>query len=161
VLAALLAARERGAATVAIVNNPGSVIAEAADVAIELLTGPEALAGSTRMKAGTAQKIVLSLLSTGAMVRTGKTYGGWMVDVQPSNEKLRRRAQRMLTEATGISETEALAALEAAGWQAKTALVATLARLDAASARAALEKSDGRARDAVAQLEAQSDGDPQ
>jgi N-acetylmuramic acid 6-phosphate etherase len=159
VLAALLAARERGAATVAIVNNPGSLIAEASDVAIELLTGPEALAGSTRMKAGTAQKIVLSVLSTAAMVRTGKTYGAWMVDVQPSNEKLRRRAQRMLTEATGISDVEALAALEAAGWQVKTALVAALARLDAESARAALARSGGRARDAVARIEAQLDTD--
>ena len=155
VLEALLAARERGSATIAVVNNPGSTIARAADVAIELLTGPEVLAGSTRLKAGTAQKVVLNVLSTCAMVRTGKSYGAWMVDVQASNEKLRRRAQRMLTEATGISGAEALTALEAADWHAKTALVAILARVDNETAQTALARSDGRAREAVARLKAE------
>ena len=158
VLEALRTARERGAATVAIVNNPGSVVAAAADVAIELLTGPEVLAGSTRMKAGTAQKVVLNVLSTSAMVRTGKSYGAWMIDVQASNEKLQRRAQRTLTEATGVSDEEALTALEASGWRAKTALVSILARADAASADNALTNSDGRAREAVARLLAELDG---
>ena len=153
VLEALRAAREHGASTVAIVNNPGSVIAAEADVAIELLTGPEVLAGSTRMKAGTAQKVVLNVLSTSAMVRTGKSYGAWMIDVHASNAKLRRRAQRMLTEATGVTEDEARVALEAADGRPKTALVSILARVDAATAENALSKSDGRARDAVAQLE--------
>jgi N-acetylmuramic acid 6-phosphate etherase len=153
VLEALRAAREHGAPTVAIVNNPGSVIAAAADVSIELLTGPEVLAGSTRMKAGTAQKVVLNVLSTSAMVRTGKSYGAWMVDLHASNQKLRRRAQRMLTEATGVSDEEARVALEASGWRTKTALVSILARVDAATAENALIRSDGRARDAVAQLE--------
>ncbi len=152
VLAALQAARQQGAPTVAVVNNPGTAIAGVADVAIELLTGPEVLAGSTRMKAGTAQKVVLNVLSTGAMVRTGKSYGAWMVDLRAANDKLRRRAQRILTEATGVSDEEALAALEAAGWRTKTALVAILARVDAASAENALTTSDGRARDAVALL---------
>jgi N-acetylmuramic acid 6-phosphate etherase len=104
------------------------------------------------MKAGTAQKVVLNVLSTGAMVRTGKSYGAWMVDLRAANDKLRRRAQRILTEATGVSDEEALAALEAAGWRTKTALVAILARVDAASAENALTTSDGRARDAVALL---------
>ena len=158
VLEALRTARERGAATVAIVNNPGSVVAAAADVAIELLTGPEVLAGSTRMKAGTAQKVVLNVLSTSAMVRTGKSYGAWMIDVQASNEKLQRRAQRTLTEATGVSDEEALTALEASGWRAKTALVSILARADAASADNALTNSDGRAREAVARLLGELDG---
>ncbi|MBF4764082.1 N-acetylmuramic acid 6-phosphate etherase [Nocardioides islandensis] len=152
VLAALQTARQQGAPTVAVVNNPGTAIAGVADVAIELLTGPEVLAGSTRMKAGTAQKVVLNVLSTGAMVRTGKSYGAWMVDLRAANDKLRRRAQRILTEATGVSDEEALAALEAAGWRTKTALVAILARVDAASAENALTTSDGRARDAVALL---------
>ena len=152
VLAALEAARDSGVPTVAIVNNPGSAIAAAADVAIELLTGPEVLAGSTRLKAGTAQKVVLNVLSTSAMVRTGKSYGAWMIDVRAVNEKLRRRAQRMLTEATGVGDEEALAALEAAGWRTKTALVAILARVDADSAQNALTTSDGRAREAVALL---------
>ncbi|MEO6513004.1 MAG: N-acetylmuramic acid 6-phosphate etherase, partial [Nocardioides sp.] len=152
VLAALLAARESGAPTVAVVNNAGSPIAAAADVAVELLTGPEVIAGSTRMKAGTAQKVVLNVLSTSAMVRTGKTYGAWMVDLHASNGKLRRRAQRMLTEATGVGDEEALAALESAGWKVKTALVAVLARVDPTSADNALTRTDGRARDAVALL---------
>jgi N-acetylmuramic acid 6-phosphate etherase len=152
VLAALQTARQQGAPTVAVVNNPGTAIAGVADVAIELLTGPEVLAGSTRMKAGTAQKVVLNVLSTGAMVRTGKSYGAWMVDLRAANDKLRRRAQRILTEATGVSDEEAQAALEAAGWRTKTALVAILARVDAASAENALTTSDGRARDAVALL---------
>jgi N-acetylmuramic acid 6-phosphate etherase len=86
------------------------------------------------------------------MVRTGKSYGAWMVDVRAVNEKLRRRAQRMLTEATGVTDEEALAALEAAGWRTKTALVAILARVDADSAQNALTTSDGRAREAVALL---------
>jgi N-acetylmuramic acid 6-phosphate etherase len=153
VLEALRAARERGAPTVAIVNNPGSVIAAAADVAIELLTGPEVLAGSTRMKAGTAQKVVLNVLSTSAMVRTGGSYGARMVDLNASNEKLRRRAQRVLTEATGVTEDASLVALEAAGWRVKPALVSILARVDTATAENALIESDGRARDAVARLE--------
>ncbi len=153
VLEALRAAREHGAPTVAIVNNPGSVIAGAADVAIELLTGPEVLAGSTRMKAGTAQKVVLNVLSTSAMVRTGGSYGARMVDLHASNGKLRRRAQRMLTEATGVTEDESRVALEATGWRVKPALVSILARVDTATAENALIESDGRARDAVARLE--------
>ena len=157
VLAALETARQNGAPTVAVVNNPGSVIAAAADVAIELLTGAEVLAGSTRMKAGTAQKVVLNVLSTSAMVRTGRSYGAWMVDFGAVNEKLRRRAQRTLTEATGVSEEEALTALEAAGWRTKTALVAILARVDAASAENALTKCDGRAREAVARLSSEGE----
>ena len=152
VLAALEAARDSGAPTEAVVNNPGSAIAAAADVAIELLTGPEVLGGSTRLKAGTAQKVVLNVLSTSAMVRTGRSYGAWMIDVRAVNQKLRRRAQRMLTEATGVTDEEALAALEAAGWRTKTALVAILARVDADSAQNALTTSDGRARAAVTLL---------
>ena len=152
VLEALRAARELGAPTVAVVNNPGSVIAAAADVAIEVLTGPEVLAGSTRMKAGTAQKVVLSVLSTGAMVRTGKSYGAWMVDVQVSNHKLRLRAVRMLREATGVSDTAAREALEAADWRPKTALVALLTGVDVGSAARALDATGGRARDAVQRL---------
>jgi N-acetylmuramic acid 6-phosphate etherase len=152
VLEALRAARERGAPTVAVVNNPGSVIAAAADVAVEVLTGPEVLSGSTRLKAGTAQKVVLNVLSTAAMVRTGRSYGAWMVDVQASNHKLRLRAARILREATGVSDTAALEALEAADWRPKTALVALLAGVDAGSAARALDAANGRARVAVTRL---------
>jgi N-acetylmuramic acid 6-phosphate etherase len=142
-----------------VVNNPGSVIAGAADVAIEVLTGPEVLAGSTRMKAGTAQKVVLNVLSTGAMVRTGKSYGAWMVDVQASNDKLRLRAVRMLREATGVSDTAARDALEAADWRPKTALVALLTGVDVGSAARALDAAGGRARDAVQSLGQRLGGD--
>lgn len=150
VVSALDAARTAGTATVAIVNNPGSPAAARADVAVELLTGPEVLSGSTRLKAGTAQKIALNVLSTGAMVIGGKTYGAWMVDVVASNEKLRRRARRILREATGVDDERAVAVLEAAGWRTKTALVAILADLDVDEADARLSATNGRVRDALA-----------
>ncbi|GAA4697861.1 N-acetylmuramic acid 6-phosphate etherase [Nocardioides nanhaiensis] len=149
VLAALAEAARRGARTVAVVNNPGSAAAAAAQVAVELLTGPEVLGGSTRLKAGTAQKIALNALSTAAMVGAGHTYGAWMVDVLASNEKLRRRAARILREATGADDQRARAALEQSGWRTKTALVALLAGLPADRAQALLERHGGRARRAL------------
>lgn len=149
VLAALEHARAAGAATVAVVNNPHSPVAAAADVAVEVLTGPEVLGGSTRLKAGTAQKIVLNVVSTGAMVGAGHAYGAWMVDVAASNEKLRRRARRIVREATGVDDPTALAALEASGWRTKTALVAVLAGVDATEADRLLSEGGGRARVAV------------
>jgi N-acetylmuramic acid 6-phosphate etherase len=149
VIAALETARQAGARTVGIVNNPDSEVARTADVAIELLTGPEVLGGSTRMKAGTAQKVVLNVISTSAMVRLGKSYGAWMVDVQPSNEKLRRRAARVLREATGVDEDEAERLLVESDWHTKTALVAILAHVDVDRARDLLEASGGYVRAAV------------
>lgn len=149
VLSALEAARRAGARSVAIVNNPGSVVAAAADVAVELLTGPEVLSGSTRLKSGTAQKISLNVISTGAMVAHGKTYGAWMVDVVASNEKLRRRARRILREATGTDDATALRLLEEAGWRTKPALVALLAGVDVPAAQAALAGHDDRVRPAL------------
>lgn len=149
VLAALEAARRRGAATVAVVNNPGSPARAFVDVTVELLTGPEVLAGSTRLKAGTAQKLTLNLLSTGAMVRSGRTYGGWMVDVVASNEKLRRRARRILREAAGVDDATAAAALESAAGHTKTALVMLLAGVDAEQARTRLTAAGGRVRRAL------------
>jgi N-acetylmuramic acid 6-phosphate etherase len=130
VLSALVAARAAGATTVAVVNNAGSPAADRADVAVELLTGAEVLAGSTRLKAGTSQKIALNTISTGAMVVAGRTHGAWMVDVMTSNDKLRRRARRILREATGCTDAEALAALESAGWSTRSALTALLAEGD-------------------------------
>jgi N-acetylmuramic acid 6-phosphate etherase len=127
VLAALSAARAAGATTVAIVNNPGSPAAGLADVAVELLTGPEVIAGSTRLTAGTAQKIALNVLSTATMVRTGHTHGPWMIDVVASNEKLRRRAQRMLVEIAGVPEPAAAAALERSDGDTRAALRLLLA----------------------------------
>jgi N-acetylmuramic acid 6-phosphate etherase len=152
VLSALEAARRAGARTVAVVNNPGSVVAAAADVAVVLDTGPEVLSGSTRLKSGTAQKITLNVLSTGAMVAHGKTYGAWMVDVVASNEKLRRRARRILREATGADDATALRMLEAAGWRTKPALVALLAGVDVAAAKEALAAHGDRVRPALEAL---------
>jgi N-acetylmuramic acid 6-phosphate etherase len=151
VLAALDAARRRGAATVAVVNNAGSALAAAADVAVELVTGPEVLSGSTRLKAGTAQKIALNVLSTGAMIACGKTYGAWMVDVVASNEKLRRRARRILREATGVDDARAAEVLQESGWRTKTALVALLAGTSVDEADGLLDRAAGRVRDALAE----------
>jgi len=122
VLGALDAARAAGAATIAIVNNPDSAAAARADVAVELLTGPEVISGSTRLTAGTSQKVALNVLSTAAMVRIGRTYGPWMIDVLASNEKLRRRAQRILVSITGAPEEAAAEALRSSDGDARKAL---------------------------------------
>jgi N-acetylmuramic acid 6-phosphate etherase len=141
VLEGLRAARALGCLTVAIANNAGALISGAAEVAIEVVTGPEVIAGSTRLKAGTAQKVVLNALSTLVMVRLGRTFGNLMVDVRPGNEKLRDRAHRIVVEATGASTTAAGSALEAADGETKVAVVMLLAGVDAAEARRRL--SDG------------------
>ncbi len=150
VLSALAHARACGAATVAIVNNPASEAATASDVAVELLTGAEVLGGSTRLKAGSAQKVALNVISTGAMVGAGHTYGAWMVDVVASNSKLRRRARRILREATGVTDDVATAALADAGWRTKTALVTLLGGVDASAADRLLAGHGGQARAALA-----------
>ena len=147
VLAALGRARERGAATVGVANNPGTPLAGAADVAIEVLTGPEAVAGSTRMKAGTAHKLVLTTISTAAMVRLGATYGTLMVDVVATNDKLAHRAVRIVAEATG--DPDAAAVLAAADGEVKTAIVMARTGVDAVRARERLAAAGGRVRDAV------------
>lgn len=147
VLGALEHARAVGALAVAIVNNRGSKAS--ADVVIELLTGPEVLAGSTRLTAGTAQKVTLNALSTSVMIALGKAYGPRMVDVRPTNAKLRRRAVRIVRDAAGVDEETATAALGAAGGHAKTAIVALLAGVDAAEAVVRLDRARGRVRDAL------------
>jgi N-acetylmuramic acid 6-phosphate etherase len=147
VLGALEHARAAGALTVAIVNNPGSEAS--ADLVIELLTGPEVLAGSTRLTAGTAQKVTLNALSTSVMIALGKAYGPRMVDLRLTNAKVRRRAVRIVRDAAGVDEQAAATALAAAGGHAKTAIVALLAGVDAAEAAARLEKARGRVRDAL------------
>jgi N-acetylmuramic acid 6-phosphate etherase len=149
VLGALAAAGKAGALTVAVVNNAGSPIADAADHAVEVLTGAEIIGGSTRLTAGTAQKVVLNTLSTAVMVRLGKTYGAWMVDVQATNQKLRRRATRVVCDVTGVDEATAAAALAASDGHVKTALVSLLGRVDADVARSLLQAAGGRVRDAV------------
>ncbi|GGI08416.1 N-acetylmuramic acid 6-phosphate etherase [Egicoccus halophilus] len=149
VLAALAAARAAGAATVAVVNNPGSVIAEAADVAVVADTGPEIVAGSTRLKAGTAQKLVLNTLSTLTMVQLGRTYGDLMVDVQATNAKLVARARGIVVAATGVDDDTAESALVAADGRAKVAIVALLAGVDADEAARRLAAADGHVRAAA------------
>ncbi len=116
-------AKSLGCATVAVACTRNSAIGAEADVAIEPITGPEVLTGSTRLKAGTAQKMILNMISTGSMVAVGKAYQNLMVDVQPTNEKLRARARRIVVEATGCEEKVADRALREAGENAKTAIV--------------------------------------
>lgn len=151
VLAVIEAARAAGAATIAIANNRGSELAGAAELAIELPTGPEVVAGSTRMKAGTSQKLVLNALSTVAMIRLGKVYRNLMVDVRAGNEKLRIRAARIVVEATGADEHAAREALHAADGHAKTAIVMLLAGVGAAEAGERLARANGRVRKALRQ----------
>jgi len=150
VLGALEAAAEAGALTVALVSTPDSPLARAADHEVTVVVGPEVVSGSTRLKAGTAQKLVLNTISTVAMIRLGKTYGDLMVDVRASNEKLEARARRVVREATGVSDDEAREALEAAGGSAKVAVVALLAGLDPAAARSRLEQAGGNIQEALA-----------
>jgi N-acetylmuramic acid 6-phosphate etherase len=150
VVAALRAAADAGALTVALVSVPDSELARIADHEIAVVVGPEFLAGSTRLKAGTAQKLVLNTISTVAMIRLGKTYGDLMVDVHATNEKLRERVRRIVRQATGASEDEADRALEEAQGSAKVAIVSLLAGIHAGAARARLDEAGGSIRDAVA-----------
>jgi N-acetylmuramic acid 6-phosphate etherase len=149
VVEGLRAARAVGALTVSIANNENAESSSVAEIAIEAPTGPELVAGSTRLKAGTAQKIVLNALSTLVMVRLGKTFGNLMVDVAPGNEKLRDRSRRIVEAATGVSSEDASAALEAAGGSVKAAIVMLLA--DVSAEDAARRLADGRSvREALA-----------
>ena len=148
-IAALESAREAGAATVAIVSNPDTALARVADHAIEVLTGPEVITGSTRLKAGTAEKLALNILSTVAMVKLGKTYGNLMVDLRVTNAKLRDRARRIVAQAAAVDDDVAVAALQRAGGEVKTAIVMLLADLDVDAARDTLDAAAGRVRTAV------------
>ncbi|MEU0674948.1 N-acetylmuramic acid 6-phosphate etherase [Streptomyces sp. NPDC006172] len=149
-LAAVEYARSRGALTVGLACNPGSALAAAAEHGIEVVVGPELLTGSTRLKAGTAQKLVLNMISTITMIRLGKTYGNLMVDVRASNEKLRARSRRIVALATGAADEEIEAALTATGGEVKHAILALLAGVDGPSAARLLEESDGHLRAALA-----------
>jgi N-acetylmuramic acid 6-phosphate etherase len=123
VLGAVGEARRRRAFTVGVCCDDGAPLAAEADIAICPLVGPEILAGSTRLKAGTAQKLVLNMLTTAAMIRLGRVRGNLMVDVRPTNAKLRERARRIVTEVTGVDDAEATAALTATGWSARAAIL--------------------------------------
>ena len=144
-------ARSLGCRTVAVACVEHSAIGGEADVAIEPVTGPEILTGSTRLKAGTAQKMVLNMISTASMVGLGKAYQNLMVDVRPTNEKLRERARSIVMEATGCTGEQAAQALNDAGGEAKTAIVMRLLGLPADEARQALERAHGKVRDVLHQ----------
>ena len=147
--AALEAAAALGALTVAVVAVRDSVLARTADHELAAVVGPEFVAGSTRLKAGSAQKLILNTISTVAMIRLGKTYGDLMVDVRTSNEKLAARARRIVRAATGASDDEAASALAEAGGSAKVAIVALLAQTDTATARQRLDEAGGSIRSAL------------
>jgi N-acetylmuramic acid 6-phosphate etherase len=153
VRAALEYARFRRAATIFITCGRVDGVTAVADVVIELPTGPEVIAGSTRLKAGTATKIVLNAISTAAFVLLGKTYGGLMIDVRPTNAKLWARAVRIVTSLTGLSDDAALKLIERAGGRAKVALVMHHASVSAARARDLLVEHKGSLRSIVGDLE--------
>jgi N-acetylmuramic acid 6-phosphate etherase len=152
VAGALAAAARRGAFTVVVTCNPGSPLRPLARVAIAADTGPEAIAGSTRLKATSALKLILNSFSTALMVRLGKTYSNLMAEVSATNDKLRVRRVRILREASGADETAAAAALTQADGDLRTALVALLAGVGAERAREALDAADGTVRGALAAL---------
>ncbi|MFM4803878.1 N-acetylmuramic acid 6-phosphate etherase [Aeromonas bivalvium] len=143
VLGAMAHASAVGATVCSISCNPGSPLARAADISMVAVVGPEIVTGSSRMKAGTAQKLILNMLSTGAMIRTGKVYGNLMVDVEATNAKLVERQKRIVMEATDCDRTTAERALAEADNHCKTAIVMILAGLTADEARTRLQSSNG------------------
>ena len=155
-VAALSRSRELGALTIGVANNPGTPLLEAAEHPILLDTGAEAIGGSTRMKAGTAQKAMLNLFSSVAMIRLGHVHDGYMVDVIATNAKLVRRSQAMVRALTGADEAVARTALERCGGHVKSAVL-VVRGLDPAAARAALEAAGGSLRRALAALDGGGD----
>lgn len=152
VLGAMQAARQAGALVVSLTCNSESKMSQASDLAIEVVVGPEFLAGSTRLKAGTAQKMVLNMISTITMMKAGKTYGNLMVDVVASNDKLRKRAIRILREIENCDAAEAKAALEANNWNVKVAVVAHRFEISSEEAMQMLEESGGYLAKALGEL---------
>jgi len=152
-VAAVRRARERGAWTAAVACNAGSSLEAACDLAIIPVVGPEVVAGSTRLKAGTAQKLVLNMLSTLAMVRLGKVYGNLMVDLRATNAKLHARAARIVAAAASAGEEQAVAALGRAGGRAPVAIVMLRLGLDPGAAAERLERADGSLRRALGEAD--------
>lgn len=149
VLGALDEARSIGAATIGLTCNRDAPIAAHADISIAMVTGPEVLAGSTRLKAGTATKMVLNILTTASMIRLGKTYGNLMVDLRASNEKLVGRSLRILQSLSGLTPAEARTLLDASGGELKTAIVSQRLGIGAQQARQRLQDAGGRLRAAL------------
>jgi N-acetylmuramic acid 6-phosphate etherase len=152
VLGAMAHAKSVGGLTVGLSCVPGSALAQVAEIAITPATGPEVLTGSTRLKAGTATKLVLNMLSTGVMVRTGATFGNLMVNVRPTNAKLVDRAERMLAEITGCDRGEAASLLAQGGMQVKVAVVMQQLGLGRSDAEKRLQEAHGVLRRALAQV---------
>lgn len=149
VLAAIEAARERGALTVGLSCNAGAPLSDAAEHGIELVVGPEVLAGSTRLKSGTAQKLVLNMITTISMVRMGKAYGNLMVDLKPTNAKLRERATRTVQAITGATREQAVDALQARAYHVKRSVLLIEQGLSADEADARLAAAGGHLRDVL------------
>lgn len=149
VLGGLAYAQEVGCHTVGISCNPGSAVGAAAELAIEVVPGPECLTGSTRLKSGTCQKLILNMISTATMVGCGKAYQNLMVDVMQTNEKLVVRAQNIVMEATGCDRETAAEKIAIAGGNAKTAITMILADCDLEEARERLAKAKGHVREAI------------
>lgn len=154
VLGALVAAHEQGASTALVSNNPNTALPPGVDVLVAVDTGPEAIAGSTRMKAGTSQKLVLTSFSTAVMVRMGRTYTNLMVSLRATNAKLRGRTLRILREATGLGPQECSTALSEAHGDLKVAMVHLLSGVDIRRAAQALASSQGHVRQALGLLNA-------
>lgn len=150
VMGALRQAKKRGATTIGISNNHPSELAPYANVLIEIVVGPEILAGSTRLKCGTAQKMVLNMISTGAMMEIGKTYGNLMVDVQATNTKLKARAMRIISQVTGCTLEESTKALDRAEGSAKLAIIMIQSGKTLDDAKGLLDQSGGYLRKALA-----------
>jgi N-acetylmuramic acid 6-phosphate etherase len=148
-IAALTAARRAGAKTIAIVCNPDTELERSADLAIVTETGPEVVCGSTRMKAGTAQKMVLNMISTGAMVRLGYVYGNLMVNMHRSNSKLAERSIRIIQHALGMGKDEAVSVLERAKYSMPSAIVMNKAKISRAKADRRLKAAKGNVRKAI------------
>ncbi len=149
VLGAIEAAKEIGAITIGISCNVPAPLLDVVEIGIGVPVGPEVITGSTRMKAGTAQKLVLNMISTGVMVRLGKVYGNLMVDVRPTNSKLVDRARRIIVQVTGIQYDTAAMLLEESGNQVKTAIVMAQKGVSADEARALIREAGGRLREVI------------
>jgi N-acetylmuramic acid 6-phosphate etherase len=149
VLGALCQARARGALTVGISCTTGAELSALAEYPVEVVVGPEVISGSTRLKAGTAQKLVLNMISTITMVKLGKTYNGLMVDMRPTNEKLRARAARIVSTLTGAPEAESTAMLADSGFDVRAAVLRIRLGVDLATATERLRGANGRLRAAL------------
>ena len=153
-VSALRYARQRGAATIAVASSLASPLAQEADIALTAFPGPEVIAGSTRLKAGTVQKLILNMLSTGTMIRLGKVYGNRMVDLQATNEKLARRALRIVQEVTGDEEKTCQENLRKAEGNAKLAIFLAFSGLSPEAGKRCLQKSAGHLKTALNKLSA-------